>query len=159
MMCVYCLNKKTTTPNSRPHKKSPQVWRRRLCPHCKKIFTTYERPSLEDVRILTVSGDTVQFSLGRLIVSIHRALTNTPEAATAAYELARTVETRLITRYDVSSPITVSAIADETYRTLKQFDELCGLQYAARHGLIASIRRRGRPSTIATNADDVPVYE
>ncbi|WP_446680080.1 NrdR family transcriptional regulator [Candidatus Mycosynbacter amalyticus] len=159
MICVYCLNKKTTIPNSRPHKKAPQVWRRRQCTSCGRVFTTYERPSLEDVALLSHSGGQVQFSPGKLIISINRALLNLPDAATTSYEFARTIELRLITRYDISSPITVSAIADETYRTLKQFDELSALQYGAQHGIIASIRRRGRPSTTATSADDVPAHE
>lgn len=101
----------------------------------------------------------MRFSPGKLLVSIHRALLSQPDAATTSYELVRTVELRLITRYDISLPITVSAIADETYHTLKLFDELSALQYGARHGIIASIRRRGRPSTTATSADDVPGRE
>lgn len=159
MICVYCLNKKTITPNSRPHKKAPQVWRRRHCPNCKKTFTTYERPSLEDVVVLDAQNRSVRFSPGRLVISIHAALVNIPDAANASYELARTIEQRVVARYDLSSPITISAIANEAYQTLKQFDELSAIQYGARHRLIASIRRRGRPSTIATSADDVPAHE
>ena len=158
MICIYCLHNKTLTPNSRPHKKSAQVWRRRRCPSCGKTFTTYERPSLEDIVVAT--GNTKeQFSLGRLTISIYESMSSMPAAKTVSYELARTVEHAMIRRYDISSPITPSAIADETYTVLKHYDELCGLQYGARHGLIASIRRRGRPSTIATNADDVPGRE
>ena len=99
-----------------------------------------------------------RFSIGRLIVSIYQVLSE-KDAADASYELAKTVETNLIRRYDLTTPITSSAIADETYTTLKRYDELSGLQYGARHGLIASIRRRGRPSTTATNADDVPARD
>lgn len=159
MICVYCLNKKTTTPNSRPHKKAPQVWRRRHCHACGKTFTTYERPSLEDVVLLDTRGNPLHFSLGVLVVSIHRAFAHASDAAAVSYELARTVEVRLITRYDIATPITLSAIAEETYYTLKAFDELGALQYGAQHGIIASIRRRGRPSTTATNADDVPARD
>lgn len=155
MICIYCLNKKTSTPNSRPHKKNSLVWRRRHCTSCGCTFTTYERPSLEDVTIFNNEQRPEHFSIGRLTVSIYRALSG-EKAADTSYELAKTVETNLIRRYDLTTPITSSAIADETYSTLRRYDELSGLQYGARHGLIASIRRRGRPSTIATNADDVP---
>lgn len=159
MICVYCLSQKTSTPNSRPHKKTPQVWRRRHCSTCGHTFTTYERPSLEDIPFQNNDGRPIRFSPGKLIVSIHRALVRIQDAADASYELARTVEQRLITRYDVSLPLTVSAIADETYHTLRQFDELSALQYGAQHGIIVSTRRRGRPSTTATSADDVPARE
>lgn len=125
---------------------------------CGSTFTTYERPSLEDIAVATKSGKE-QFSLGRLTVSIYESISSLPAAKTVSYELAKTIEHTMIRRYDISTPITPSAIADETYTVLKRYDELCGLQYGARHGLIASIRRRGRPSTIATSADDVPERE
>lgn len=158
MICIYCLHNKTSTPNSRPHKKNSLVWRRRHCASCGRTFTTYERPSLEDVTIYDHMHNPARFSIGRLIVSIYQVLSE-KNAADASYELAKTVETNLIRRYDLTTPITSSAIADETYTTLKRYDELSGLQYGARHGLIASIRRRGRPSTTATNADDVPARD
>ena len=156
MICIYCLHQKTITPNSRPHKKSSQVWRRRHCTECGRTFTTYERPSLEDMTIIAADGAKAQFSLGRLTVSLYSSLLGHKEPAATSYELAQTIELHLLQRYDITTPITSSAIADEAYHTLKRYDELCGLQYGARHGLIASIRRRGRPSTTATNADDVP---
>lgn len=159
MLCIYCLSPRTKTPNSRPHKKQAQVWRRRYCAACNKTFTTYERPSLEDITIFDTSGTKTGFSLGRLTVSIHRALANQPDASTTSYELAKTVELSLIQRYDISTPLTTSALADETLHVLKHYDELCSLQYGAQHRLIASIRRRGRPSTTATSADDVPARD
>lgn len=155
MICIYCLHKSTKTPNSRPHKKTPQVWRRRRCTNCERVFTTYERPSLEDVVILDDTKQPHTFSLGVLTISIYTALgsTQTPEAC---YELARTVEAHLIQRYDISAPLTTSAVAEETFHTLKHFDEICGLQYGARHGIVTSIRRPGRPSVASSAPDDVP---
>lgn len=156
MICIYCLHKKTSTPNSRPHKKSSQVWRRRHCQQCNRTFTTYERPSLEDITIISADNIKTQFSLGRLTISLHNSLLSQKDPATTSYDLAQTIELHLLQRYDITTPITSSAIADEAYRTLRRYDELCGMQYGATHGLIASIRRRGRPSTTATSAGDVP---
>lgn len=150
MICVYCLNSKTKIPNSRPHKNQAQVWRRRHCEVCDHTFTTYERPSLEDVVIQSGQQKEI-FSIGRLTVSIFASLTQQLATGTVSYELARTIEQRLIKRYDISSAITPGAIAQETYETLKRFDEISALQYGATHGIVTSIRRRGRPSTIATN--------
>lgn len=157
MICIYCLQKKTTIPNSRPHKTSPQVWRRRSCTSCGGVFTTYERPSLEDVTVLDAASVRSPFSLGQLTISIYKSLSSNLETpGTVSYQLAQTVEQRLLLRYDVSSAITTTAIADMAYRTLKNFDEISALQYGASHGIITSIRRRGRPSTTATSSDDVP---
>ncbi len=158
MICIYCLHKKTRTPNSRPHANQAVTWRRHKCPACGGIFTTYERPSLEDVTIVADANQSQPhaFSLGKLTISIYKALPVHEEAADKSYELARTVEMQLLRKYDLRVPITKSAIAYETHSILKRFDAVAGLQYAAQHQLITSIRRRGRPSTTATSDSDVP---
>lgn len=153
MICVYCLNSKTKTPNSRPHKKQALVWRRRTCDSCGHTFTTYERPSLEEV-VVSKSKKNGIFSIGTLSISIYNSLTHQFADGNTSYELARTVEQKLIQRYDIRTAITPSAIAQETYTTLKNFDEISALQYGAAHGIITSIRRRGRPSTTATSDHD-----
>lgn len=158
MICIYCLTPQTKTPNSRPHKKQSQVWRRRHCSACGHTFTTYERPSLEDV--IVQKGELREnFSIGRLTISIFHSLSQKYATGDVSYELARTIEQRLIQRYDISSAITPQAIALETYETLKRFDEICALQYGAAQGIITSIRRRGRPSTTATSdLDDAALF-
>lgn len=156
MICIYCLHQKTTTPNSRPHKAAPVTWRRRACPQCHNIFTTYERPSLEDVTIVSDASLThpQKFSLGELAHSIYDALPHSKSRANDSYELARSVELHIIKKYDIFSPITRRVLAKESYEIVKRFDAVAGLQYAAQHQLITSIRRRGRPSTTATSDDD-----
>lgn len=145
MICINCLHTSTRVSNSRPHKKKPSTWRRRTCTHCGSAFTTYERPSLADNKPVSLShGETDTFNAGRLIVSIANAFTHAPDKAKYdALWLAQTVEDILSTEYSVITPDDIAAV---THHTLKQFDELAAVQYAARHGLIASTRRRGRPS-------------
>lgn len=145
MFCVNCFHPNTRVSNSRAHKKHPSVWRRRSCPKCHTTFTTYERPSLADNKKVTLpTGETEQFNLGKLIISIAAAFTHRPdEAKYHSLWLAQTVEDILSTEYPVFTPDDIAAV---THQTLKQFDELAAVQYAARHGLIASTKRRGRPS-------------
>lgn len=145
MFCINCFNKDTKVANSRPHKKQPSVWRRRKCPNCRTVFTTYERPSLaENKPVHLPGGKTEEFNLGKLIISIAQAFTHTPnEAAYNALWLAQTVEDTLSSQREVLTPEDIAAI---THYTLKQFDELAAIQYAAQHQLIISTRRRGRPS-------------
>jgi transcriptional regulator NrdR family protein len=145
MICINCFNPATRVINSRPHKKQPSVWRRRYCPECHQAFTTYERPSLAENKKLTLpSGTTDTFNLGKLVISIAGAFTHRPEEAKYhSLWLAQTIEDVLSMEYPVITPDDIAAV---THQTLKQFDELAAVQYAARHGLIASTRRRGRPS-------------
>jgi transcriptional repressor NrdR len=145
MFCVNCFHKNTAVVNSRPHKKQPTVWRRRTCSNCSQTFTTYERPSLADNKPVHLpSGKTSKFNLGKLIISINKAFTHSPENGQYnALWLAQTVEDTLSTEYKVLTPEDIEVVA---HQTLKRFDELAAMQYAAQHQLISSTRRRGRPS-------------
>ena len=145
MFCINCFNPSTSVTNSRPNKKQPQVWRRRSCSHCSAVFTTYERPSLADNKEVTLpDGSTDTFNLGKLLLSIAKAFTHSPnDAQYNALWLAQTVEDTLSTERQTLTPEDIEAT---THQVLKQFDELAAIQYAAQHQLISSTRKRGRPS-------------
>ena len=146
MFCINCFHKNTSVANSRPHKKQPAVWRRRKCSKCGEIFTTFERPSLADNKpVVLPSGETDIFNLGKLIISINKAFTHAPdEAEYNTLWLAQTIEDTLSTQHTVITPEDIEAV---THQTLKRFDELAAVQYAAQHQLISSTRKpRGRPS-------------
>lgn len=146
MFCINCFHTNTSVTNSRPHKKQPVVWRRRTCSNCGVTFTTLERPSLADnTPVYTGDGRMTTFNLGRLIISIGAAFAHAPQQAKeASLWLAQTVESTLSTQINTITPDDIAAV---THQTLKRFDELAAVQYAARHQLISSTRRRaGRPS-------------
>lgn len=151
MICIYCFHVKTSVSNSRPHKKQPQNWRRRTCTACHKTFTTYERPSSDELLVRRPDDATEGFNLGKLIQSIARASQhNKKQAAYDSLHLARTVELTLITTANSDYSVTPATISEVTHTVLKRYDELAAMQYAMQHGLIVSVRRRGRPSTTAT---------
>lgn len=148
MFCVNCFHKTTYVANSRPHKKTPSVWRRRTCPSCHSVFTTIEQPSLAENKLISLpDGKNAVFNLGRLIISISRSFSH--DEHKAKYDslwLAQTVQDTLSTEYAVITPEDITAV---THHVLKRFDELAAVQYAARHRLITSTRRRrGRPSLV-----------
>ncbi len=146
MFCINCFHPTTSVTNSRAKKKMALIWRRRHCTKCGTTFTTHERPSLADnQKIHHKSGGVREFNLGKLILSISSAFTHSKETAEQhALSLAQTIEQTLSTQARV---ITNEEIAVTTHLVLKRFDELAALQYAAQHDLIASTRKRGRPST------------
>ena len=47
--------------------------------------------------------------------------------------------------------LSTADIAHTTHQILKRYDPVAALQYGARHGMVTSLRRRGRPSTTATS--------
>lgn len=145
MICIYCFHKKTTVINSRTQQKSPVVWRRRTCQICRKTFTSYERPSTDGIKIVSDTASVQSFSLGKLILSIAASFSHSEhEAEFGSLHLAETVELQILKTG--SHELASSEVATLTYQTLKRYDELAAVQYAARHNLIATVRRRGRPS-------------
>jgi transcriptional regulator NrdR family protein len=145
MVCINCFYPSTNVTNSRPHKKEALIWRRRHCKHCGTTFTTRERPSLKDnQKVLTHENKTEDFSLGRLTLSIAKAFTHSQkDAQYYSLWLAQSVEDQLSTQRE---HISLGDIEATTHMVLKRFDELAAVQYAGQHGLISSVRRRGRPS-------------
>jgi transcriptional repressor NrdR len=145
MICINSSNESTKVINSRANKKSPVVWRRRQGVVSGVTFTTYERPSLaENKQLLQEDGSKDTFNLGKLILSIAAAFTHNPKSA--QYDslwLAQSIEDRLSMD---NAALTPKIIATTTHTVLKRFDELAAIQYAAKHHLISSIKRRGRPS-------------
>ncbi len=145
MICINCFHDKTTTKNSRKHTKHPSVWRRRSCPECGAVFTTYERATLDGRMVLTHDGSTTPFNLGKLIISISRSFQhNKHTAAHDSYFLAQTAQEQIIKQ---GKPLSTQIIAQITHMILQRYDPVAALQYAAQHRLITS-RRRGRPSTV-----------
>ena len=150
MICVNCFHGKTKVTNSRPHKKQPGTWRRRQCESCRAIFTTYEKPALDESTMIHYPatgghGTQAPFSLSKLTLSIAASFSHDQIARQLhSLPLAETVEQLLISQ--VKSP-SVDDILAVTHQVLKRFDEVAALQYAASHGLVSATRsRRGRPS-------------
>ena len=151
MICIKC-SADTKVTNSRPHKKTPSVWRRRECKACGTVFTTSEVVADSTYQFIVTSADeaTADFSLPRLMLSIVPALAHRQTGAVAdeSYWLAQTVAQTV--QATATDTVTTDALAEETYGALSYFDATAGLQYGARHGLIkntAQRPRRGRPRT------------
>jgi len=151
MICIKCSSE-TRVTNSRPHKKTPSVWRRRECTACGTVFTTSEvvADTSYDFSVKTPTGELSAFSLPRLMFSIasalsHRSSTSAPDES---YWLAQTVTQAV--QATATDTIGSHALAEQVFETVSHFDATAGIQYGARHGLIqntAQKARRGRPRT------------
>lgn len=141
MFCIFCFHKKTAVTNSRPHKKSAQIWRRRQCDNCQEIYTTYERPALhEEVQVINTQQKKSFFNAGRLYTDIVSCFEHTGGSRhDDAFWIARTVEDAVGT---AGKPLlTTQDLKQVTYEALTQFDPLAGVQYAARHHLVTELRK------------------
>lgn len=149
MKCIYCFNVKTAVVNSRTQSKNPQIWRRRQCVSCKKVFTSYERPATDGIWVINSSGLRTKFDPGYIAASIFRACQNlaTFNISEHTLPLTHTIELKIITHTaENQGKISTKEIVRIAYDTLRNFDEAASIQYALQEGYIQSIRRRGRPS-------------
>lgn len=151
MICIKCSTD-TKVTNSRPHKKTPSVWRRRECKACGTTFTTHEVVADDGYELIVKDrkNSKSSYSLPRLMMSIVAALGHRPAPASSdeAYWLAQTITQEV--QATATDSIQSSYLADVAYETLSHFDATAALQYGARHGLItnsAQKPRRGRPRT------------
>ena len=153
MICIKCSND-TRVANSRPHKKTPSVWRRRQCKTCGVTFTTTEVIADDAFSfVITTPSDTnaaSAFSLPRLMLSIVKSMGHRPEPASAdeAYWLAQTVAQAI--QATATDSLDSSALATITHETLTNFDPTAGQAYGIRHGIITPLSQRpvrGRPRT------------
>lgn len=130
MICIKCGHNSTEVTNSRHNKKTSTVWRRRRCKECKHTFTTYEDVALDQIQVVSNIG-TTSFHHAKLLISIASCFEHIPAKRTENAEaLAKTIEAKLIQSGVKTTP---SAICEAVYGSLKHFDRLASVQYAAKH--------------------------
>lgn len=129
MVCPFCEHPKLKTVNSRKTKKNNQVWRRRQCESCGRLFTTREYIDLTDIAVLSRSGKTEPYSRPKLLASLLQALDHLGDRQVeSAYALSETIEKQLYGDEISSEGIIKSAI-----ETLKLFDEVSAIKYQSYH--------------------------
>lgn len=84
------------------------------------------------------------FNIGRLTISIARSFQHNLHAA--RYDSLRLAETIEATLLKSGTPLSADDIAAVTHATIKRYDPVAAVQYAAQHDLLTTARRPGRPS-------------
>lgn len=134
MVCIYC-SRNTEVYNSRAKSRNPSVWRRRKCTACVAQFTTIELPDYTTALLVEGrSGKLYPFLRDKLFLSVHRSLGHRQDAAVSATELTSTIIGRLLrTRKAENGVITMKAIAESAFLTLRRFDKPAANTYFAYH--------------------------
>ena len=94
MVCIYC-GSETRVINSRPQKRTNNIWRRRQCSACMALFTTSERPDFLTSLSVRRSKKIEPFSRDKLFLSIHDSLKHRKSATSDATALTDTVLSKL----------------------------------------------------------------
>jgi len=130
MECVYCHGR-TNVVNSRKQQKTISIWRRRVCLNCGSIFTTLEKPSLDQaLRVINGAGGLSPFDHNQLFIDIYLSLGHRKSPIKDASSLADTVVQKIL-RENRNALVTTIYIKQLTTYTLKNFDKGAHAQYTA----------------------------
>ena len=131
MVCVYCGND-TEVTNSRPQKRSNQIWRRRQCRACRAVFSTLEAVDLPKTLMVAYRASTMPFLPDKLYTEVLLALQDRKDCYEAAREITNTVIKQLLKLPDTPQ-FRPNQISQETAKVLKRFDRRAWLRYTAEH--------------------------
>lgn len=129
MICLYC-SATTNITNSRSFRGGFEKWRRHKCQSCDAVFTTRELPDLEvSLRVVKRAGPREKFQLGKIIISIYKAIDHRNSAASDALTLSQTICTQLLPCHD--GMVSTDFISETAIKTLKNFDPVGAVKYQA----------------------------
>jgi transcriptional repressor NrdR len=130
MICLYC-NGSTQVVNSRPQHKATQVWRRRKCEECGRLFSTNERIDLSKALMIRKSETEVEpFVREKLLLSIYRSVGHRKTAINDSTAITDTICSKLI-KSSTSPIIEVEYLVKLVTNTLNTFDKPAGVHYKA----------------------------
>lgn len=134
MNCPHCQSSQVMVINSRPTKKNLQIWRRRKCLSCSKVFSTYESVDLSYMKVIKKSGKKERYIRSKLLVSVYQALVDGKAvdrglAAEMAEKLTQKIERKIVLRNKDS--IGTKTIGDLALERLKANHPDSFLRYLA----------------------------
>lgn len=119
--------------NTRPQKRSNQIWRRRQCADCLAIFTSHEAIDPTSALMVQASNKPAEsFMADKLFTEILLALQDRKNCYTDAREITATATKQLLKLpgKPVFKPSDISKTVSEV---LKRFDKRAWLRYQAEH--------------------------
>ncbi len=131
MRCPYCHSMdQDRVIDSRPVEGGESIRRRRICEHCSRRFTTYER--IEDTIRLTVAkkdGTRVPFDRKLILEGVQKACYKRPVSAEAIVKLADAVEEE-VARLP-SREVPSSVIGELVMKYLRATDPIAYVRFAS----------------------------
>jgi transcriptional repressor NrdR len=129
MRCPYCQNPDTSVLESRLAEDHAAIRRRRVCEHCGKRFTTYERIEGVDLTVIKKDGAAEPFDREKLRKGIVKATWKRPVSMADIDDLMNDVEKRL--RLRTSTTIKSWEIGNMVMNRLKKLDRVAYLLFAS----------------------------
>jgi len=131
MVCSVCGGR-TEVINSRQQKRSNQVWRRRRCLDCLRVFTTHEMTDLSPQFSVSKKDKEEPFLTDKLFTEVLLALQDRKDCYRDAREATATITKHLLAKAD-GVVIPAPAISRVTAQVLKRLDRRAWLRFISEH--------------------------
>ncbi len=129
MHCLFCKHTDTEVIETRPSEDGRTIRRRRVCPACKKRFTTYERIEELPVLVIKRDGRRERFSREKLRGGMLKSAEKTVVTAEQVERIVNDIETHVTQREsaEVESQIIGNMIAEH----LKNIDKVAYIRFSS----------------------------
>ncbi|MEE8836323.1 MAG: transcriptional regulator NrdR [Eubacteriales bacterium] len=129
MKCPYCNSEDTKVVDSRPVEEDNSIRRRRVCDHCGKRFTTYER--VETIPVVVVKKDLSRepFNRNKIYNGVMLACRKRKVSVQQMNDLVDSVENEIYNRGE--KEIKSSEIGNMVMKRLKNLDQVAYVRFAS----------------------------
>jgi transcriptional repressor NrdR len=141
MRCPFCHSlDKDRVIDSRPVEDGVGIRRRRVCEHCKRRFTTYERPE-DTIRLMVIKKDNtrVPYDRNRLMNGVLKACYKRPVSSENISRLVDAVEEEIAKTNDNEVPSGV--IGECVMKYLRKLDPIAYVRFASVYREFQDVRQ------------------
>lgn len=141
MRCPYChVDDKDRVIDSRPVEDGQAIRRRRVCEHCNRRYTTYERIE-ETVRLQVVKkdGTRVPFDRNRVLAGVQKACYKRPVSAENISKIVDAVEEEVSRTYQKEVPSQL--IGETVMKYLRRIDPIAYVRFASVYREFRDVRQ------------------
>lgn len=129
MKCPYCDQSGSRVVDSRQTDDGHAIRRRRVCDHCGRRFTTYEKAEETTLMVVKKDGRREPFSREKLVKGFRRATEKRPVSMAQIDEMAARIERTINTRVDKEIPS--EKIGEYVMDALREIDQVAYIRFAS----------------------------
>ena len=129
MRCPYCDQEDTRVVDSRPVEETNAIRRRRLCDHCGRRFTTYEKVETIPLTVIKKDSNREPYSRSKLQSGILRACYKRPIPMEDVEKMIDHIEGQIF-RMDTKE-ISSNKIGEAVMEALRDLDAVAYVRFAS----------------------------
>jgi len=129
MKCPFCNHPETQVLESRTVEDANALRRRRVCEHCKKRFTTYEKTKTSVLWVIKKDGKREPFDREKIKRGVLRAIEKRPVSLDLVNEIVSQVEREMLRKK--TEEVGSRTIGNAIMKRLKKIDRVAWLRFAS----------------------------